>query len=234
MVSARARLTRPKRKTTILSSIPKWAAAKADGHHPIARYQYRTATPPWMRTIPATSKPRMLQPNLEVTTTPRLPQLMGAKTASYNLAGESWGFPKYRISHSLFLPSSNSFFSFAFSEVSSSQVNFFKMLDEKIENGAEFDEAEEDKKRKEELKKCMKEWEQILSSSKDQQQQQHQHNRQKASANKKVTPMESSNKPKCDRRPSKSKGEPVAVHNSQQNGGGSRPTSAMGTRRKKE
>jgi len=48
-------------------------------------------------------------------------------------------------------------------ELSSSQVNFFKMLDEKIENGADLEEEDENESRRNQLEKCMKEWETILS-----------------------------------------------------------------------
>jgi len=51
------------------------------------------------------------------------------------------------------------------SDVSSSQVNFFKMLDEKIENGADFDEEEADRMRQIELLRCVEEWDQVLSKS---------------------------------------------------------------------
>jgi len=50
-------------------------------------------------------------------------------------------------------------------EVSSSQVNFFKMLDEKIENGADLDEEEADRIRKIELLRNVEEWDHVLAKS---------------------------------------------------------------------
>lgn len=50
-------------------------------------------------------------------------------------------------------------------DVSASQVNFFKMLDEKIENGVEFDEEEEERERKLELQRCVVEWDTLLGRS---------------------------------------------------------------------
>jgi len=58
------------------------------------------------------------------------------------------------------------------SDVSSSQVNFFKMLDEKIENGADFDEEEADRMRQIELLRCVEEWDHVLSKSQNNNKQQ--------------------------------------------------------------
>jgi len=53
------------------------------------------------------------------------------------------------------------------SEVSSSQVNFFKMLDEKIENGVELEEQDSDQDRHVRLQKVAEEWNDLLGRSQD-------------------------------------------------------------------
>lgn len=52
-------------------------------------------------------------------------------------------------------------------EVSSSQVNFFKMLDEKIENGFELEEQDSDYERKLQLQRVAEEWDTILGRSQE-------------------------------------------------------------------
>jgi len=52
-------------------------------------------------------------------------------------------------------------------EVSSSQVNFFKMLDEKIENGFELEEQDSDYERKLQLQRVAEEWDNILGRSQE-------------------------------------------------------------------
>lgn len=52
-------------------------------------------------------------------------------------------------------------------EVSSSQVNFFKMLDEKIENGFELEEQDSDHERQLQLQRVAEEWDTILGRSQE-------------------------------------------------------------------
>jgi len=52
-------------------------------------------------------------------------------------------------------------------EVSSSQVNFFKMLDEKIENGFELEEQDSDHERQIQLQRVAEEWDTILGRSQE-------------------------------------------------------------------
>lgn len=53
------------------------------------------------------------------------------------------------------------------SEVSTSQVNFFKMLDEKIENGDEPEEQDSEQERQNRLQRVAEEWNDLLGRSQD-------------------------------------------------------------------
>lgn len=53
------------------------------------------------------------------------------------------------------------------SEVSTSQVNFFKMLDEKIENGVELEEQDSEHERQVRLQRVAEEWDNLLGRSQD-------------------------------------------------------------------